>query len=178
MALRMACFRITSRKREALQHGGADIGPGHHLDHRGAHHAHDVAEVVEHHHRHRQDELGGDRPAAARDRAARCRAAARARSRRSRQEHARGEFRHRGRDDAGDRDGAVELSSPRACRRHAEHDRERHDDREGDAGQQQVLPQPVPDDVVDRHACRASNSRNRRERICPAIRRSARTPAG
>src|SRR5262249_55684536 len=47
----------------ALEHGGPDVGALHHLDHRGADHAHDVAGIEQHDHGHGQHELRGDRPA-------------------------------------------------------------------------------------------------------------------
>src|SRR5262249_56448894 len=53
-------------KGHALEDGGANVGALHHLDHRGADHAHYVARVEQHDHRHGQDELRGHRPPASR----------------------------------------------------------------------------------------------------------------
>ncbi len=54
---------MTARKLRPFRIGGADIGPRHDLDHGGAHHAHDIAEIVEHHDGDRQHQLLPDRPA-------------------------------------------------------------------------------------------------------------------
>ena len=116
----------------------------------GADHAHDIAEVVEHHHGYRQHELRGERPAGVGIERRGAGQDAEQDDEDGLQEDAAGEFRHRGGDDADDRYRAVEarrLAHP-GC--DAEDDRGRHDDPEGESGQDQRVAEAIPDDLVDR----------------------------
>ena len=133
--------------RQALEHGRADVLRGHDLGHRGAGHARDVAEIVEHQHRHRQDQL--DRVEAAGHR----RGAGQPAQLEDEQRHeegGRGELRHRGGEDRDERDRPVERRALPHPGEHAQQQGERDHDREHAQGEDAGVAEPVPEQVVDR----------------------------
>ena len=142
-------FQDHGAEAQTLQYGGADIGPHHHLDHRGAHHAHDIAEIVEHHDRDRQDELLPDRPSCPGVERRCAGQPGQPDDKNGGQEHAGGKFRYRGGDDAGDRNTSVEHRAFAHAGGDAEDDGKRHDHGKGGAGEQQGIAETIPDDGVD-----------------------------
>src|SRR5262249_49882710 len=123
-------------KRHALEHGGTDVRALHHLDHGGADHAHDVARVEQHDHRHGEDELGGDGPPAPPPPGRRPSRPADAHTDAAPQEEAEGNL-GMGRDYRAEQDhGAAESGGLAHARHDAEEHGKRHDAGEGQGGEE------------------------------------------
>ena len=180
-ALRSACFSTIAAEADALEPGGADVLLGHHLGHRGAGHAGDVAHAVDGDGQHRQGEVvegravvggrgGGAGEPLQPDHLA---------GEDHRQHHARDVFRRRG---GADGDGRERAVLQRALAHAGEHAEQRAPTGPSPPSPRTsaspVSAEPRPEHLGDRARGTGSRCRSRPAPRRPATRRSAPAAGG